>query len=1125
MNSEDAYGSSGMQDFTTAAAATGIKVLASTSFVNDEVDFSSSIDVLRRSGAMVVVLFCQGPDAARFIQAMQAKGGDNITWVGSESVTPAVRAMVTSSSDQAARLRGFVGMAQSGGFGKVHTTFTEKLSAFQTTIFGEGWCSTATDDDGQLLWSTDAGGCVQTTIFGEGWCSTATDDDGRLLWSTDAGGCVWAGGDTSVDFYAPFAYDAVYAMAHAVSRTLAAANGTSLDGATLMTHLLSTTFAGATGLVGFDEHGDRTMGISYEVHSVAGQVMALLGHWQSGNTWNERFASGSLASYVAADGSSRAPTLASSPQLLRLGVLCEAQDSVDNRVREACDHVHHTVDRLNDKTDGWYDGLLPNHTIVTATRSVGCVEERARSGWRALQELLGSFEAVIGPSCSNDVADVAGLEWREGNGSRAVVISPISTAPILSDETKYPNLARTISTDEHQGSAFAELCFTLGWDRVAIVHDDSVWGVGGAAMFRSFFEAGNGIILPDGVVNFRLADFDAGTVHARDLLVRLQAASARVVVVVTQLRVQRALYAWAADHDLLFGPGYGWVTFWASEGSMVNADGSTNASAVKGAEGLIGLMPSTLSGADAVVEPLVQGWRRASSSSCNGVAYCDADGDATSWPGYSATIVDAVLVYAHAMDRLRLTAPQSMGDADALYAAILKQPAFEGAAGPVHLGNDGDRLGRLKVINMQMAIGQRRRLASSVSLGEVIAAFVEVGDYDALTKNMTVSHPIPLSRVPHIPLAVHQTRRTPFTRACEQVSEADLVFSQGTKEVPVTTRPPSPPPPRPPPALPPASPPAPQTTPVGDLAALFPRTLALIVSIAAFLFLLLLGLAAHLLHHRRHRKKEFREQHEKRRNSMAPDRFKPLIYELDADTVFKLMESEKRCRRARISIALLERVQALSRSSPVDSLAQQIRQVQVRLEQERNSRVGDKDNGKLRDELIQKCLEVIKKGGASKAVYEAVFRTIVQGEREAMFSKYKASAKELSEALKEYPEACEQNTSGKPGEDLARLYMEAISVRERAQKVMNSIDSADGHNSIDSADGNRRRSVYQSGNDRRLEMAPLKMMRYALMPPTMPLPHLSSWSLVRAAAVAHAKRLCYSPGAAIKHILLLELGV
>ena len=58
------------------------------------------------------------------------------------------------------------------------------------------------------------------------------------------------------------------------------------------------------------------------------------------------------------------------------------------------------------------------------------------------------------------------------------------------------------------------------------------------------------------------------------------------------------------------------------------------------------------------------------------------------------------------------------------------------------------------------------------------------------------------------------------------------------------------------------------------------------MSIAGLLFLLLLGLAAHLLHHRRHRKEEFREQHEKRRDSMATDRFKPLIYELDADTVF-----------------------------------------------------------------------------------------------------------------------------------------------------------------------------------------------------------------------------------------------
>ena len=38
--------------------------------------------------------------------------------------------------------------------------------------------------------------------------------------------------------------------------------------------------------------------------------------------------------------------------------------------------MQHAVDRLNDKTDGWYDELLPNYTIVTASSSVGCVENQ-----------------------------------------------------------------------------------------------------------------------------------------------------------------------------------------------------------------------------------------------------------------------------------------------------------------------------------------------------------------------------------------------------------------------------------------------------------------------------------------------------------------------------------------------------------------------------------------------------------------------------------------------------------------------------------------------------------------------------------------------------------------------------
>ena len=152
VNSEDAYGTSGIQDFTSAASRRGLKVLASTSFVNFKEDFSSNVDVLQRSGALVVVLFCQSADATRFIQAMQAAGADNITYVGSEAVTLAVNSMVRSSPEQASRLRGFVGMAQSGGVGDKYTAFKARLSAFQATISGEG-CGAATRP------TTTAGSC------------------------------------------------------------------------------------------------------------------------------------------------------------------------------------------------------------------------------------------------------------------------------------------------------------------------------------------------------------------------------------------------------------------------------------------------------------------------------------------------------------------------------------------------------------------------------------------------------------------------------------------------------------------------------------------------------------------------------------------------------------------------------------------------------------------------------------------------------------------------------------------------------------------------------------------------------------------------------------------------------
>ena len=113
VSSEDTYGSTGMQEFLNEAQRRKLVVLGSTSFANGQTEFAEQIDVLRRSGARVFVIFCQGADAKAFIKAAQAEGvgGQNFTWVGSEAATQAV----SEDSELEAALLGYAGLGPSAG--------------------------------------------------------------------------------------------------------------------------------------------------------------------------------------------------------------------------------------------------------------------------------------------------------------------------------------------------------------------------------------------------------------------------------------------------------------------------------------------------------------------------------------------------------------------------------------------------------------------------------------------------------------------------------------------------------------------------------------------------------------------------------------------------------------------------------------------------------------------------------------------------------------------------------------------------------------------------------------------------------------------------------------------------
>jgi hypothetical protein len=70
----------------------------------------------------------------------------------------------------------------------------------------------------------------------------------------------------------------------------------------------------------------------------------------------------------------------------------------------------------------------------------------------------------------------------------------ISTASTLADEVAFPNLARMPTSETGVSTGFAAMCKQYGWNRVAIVHDSSVWGADSAKQFEAAMLADEGVI-------------------------------------------------------------------------------------------------------------------------------------------------------------------------------------------------------------------------------------------------------------------------------------------------------------------------------------------------------------------------------------------------------------------------------------------------------------------------------------------------------------------------------------------------------------------------------------------------------------------------------------------------------
>jgi hypothetical protein len=251
----------------------GIAILASVTLSNNQVDFSEQYAALDRSKARIIVLFCQASDGGRFMRGAYEVGigGPGYMWIGSDAVTKSdtwlLNDVMTDPTLRLAVMKGFIGLSPSIGIDTpVYDAYMDRVRAVPPTT-GDGTnCNLATDDDitaatPTYIWAQDHDDNASTPLACGG---NDNQDEGS---------------------YAPYAYDAVYAIAHALHHLIESEQKTHIVGAELYDALIThVDFTSVTGRINMHDasshpdrlyHGDRRVGIAYDVYNYGDNINEL----------------------------------------------------------------------------------------------------------------------------------------------------------------------------------------------------------------------------------------------------------------------------------------------------------------------------------------------------------------------------------------------------------------------------------------------------------------------------------------------------------------------------------------------------------------------------------------------------------------------------------------------------------------------------------------------------------------------------------------------------------------------------------------------------------------------------------------------------------------------------------
>eukprot|EP00736_Rhodelphis_marinus_P001668 Rmarinus@m.19292 len=453
--SDNEYGTNGVAAFVEISESYGINVLVETIVSEDASTVDDAVSDLLLYEAMIVVLFTEAGPASVLLEEgyKRGLGGPGFAFLGSDATATSSLWENMETADTDPIMKGFFAVTPYGGEGEAYNNFKRNYLNLPCTGGDEceAGCSDRVDSEGTLVW------------FG--------DDD---LNSTTPVVCAGMSYTTLTSFES-YAYDAVFALAHAFHRTIYDFKDTEFTGPRLREAMLQTSFVGATGTVAFDEMGDRLDGPGYMVLNHHGEgSLDEVGLWTSSSGFvscsdDPEWAYDTCETIMySTEDNSLPKDQVEDAERVNVGVLMPflsgpSSSVVDSEGVQYFSAFWMAIKQINANT-----GILPNTRLLVATFDNHRDDLQSFDGALYLaEEAFGErgVKLVMGP-------DSAAPAESAQNVLKLKLIPQITPSPTDLDASAVsssPYFFRMVPDENAQSSAVAGVVEYFAWMRVAVV--------------------------------------------------------------------------------------------------------------------------------------------------------------------------------------------------------------------------------------------------------------------------------------------------------------------------------------------------------------------------------------------------------------------------------------------------------------------------------------------------------------------------------------------------------------------------------------------------------------------------------------------------------------------------------